>query len=204
MQGQVIPVKIEDWTKYKSKKLLIHQPGKVGDIICCLPIAEHYSKQGWVVEWLCPNQYHSLFNYVDYAKPVATQDNQYDKIIDLSFGIITNSDVHRLWIRQKNRLKSFVELKYQIAGVPLLALRNLNYTRNHELENAIFNHLGLDNGGDYILTPNSKNRPAGAGSRSPREKEYGYAKILKKDFNGSITVKGENFDIGKDFITNNL
>ena len=57
---------------------------------------------------------------------------------------------------------------------------------------------------DYILTPNSKNRPAGAGSRSPREKEYGYAKILKKDFNGSITVKGENFNIGKDFITNNL
>jgi hypothetical protein len=57
---------------------------------------------------------------------------------------------------------------------------------------------------DYILTPNSKNRPAGAGSRSPREKEYGYAKISKKDFNGQITVKGENFNIGKDFITNNL
>jgi flagellar biosynthesis chaperone FliJ len=57
---------------------------------------------------------------------------------------------------------------------------------------------------DFILTPNSKNRPAGAGSRSPREKEYGYAKIPKKDFNGSITVKGENFNIGKDFITNNL
>jgi hypothetical protein len=57
---------------------------------------------------------------------------------------------------------------------------------------------------DYILTPNSKNRPAGAGSRSPREKEYGYAKISKNGFNGSITVKGENFNIGKDFITNNL
>jgi hypothetical protein len=57
---------------------------------------------------------------------------------------------------------------------------------------------------DYILTPNSKNRPAGAGSRSPREKEYGYAKISKNGFNGSITVKGDNFDIGKDFITNNL
>jgi len=57
---------------------------------------------------------------------------------------------------------------------------------------------------DYTLTPNSKHRPAGAGSRSAREKEYGYAKISKKDFNGQITVKGENFNIGKDFITNNL
>ena len=57
---------------------------------------------------------------------------------------------------------------------------------------------------DFTLTPNSKYRQAGAGSRSPREKEYGYAKISKKDFNGQITVKGENFNIGKDFITNNL
>jgi chaperonin cofactor prefoldin len=57
---------------------------------------------------------------------------------------------------------------------------------------------------DFTLTPNSKYRQVGAGSRSPREKEYGYAKISKKDFNGQITVKGENFNIGKDFITNNL
>ena len=57
---------------------------------------------------------------------------------------------------------------------------------------------------DFTLSPNSKYRQAGAGSRSPREKEYGYAKISKKDFNGQITVKGENFNIGKDFITTNL
>jgi hypothetical protein len=56
----------------------------------------------------------------------------------------------------------------------------------------------------FTLTPNSRHRPSGAGSRSAREKEYGYARISKKDFNGSITVKGENFYIGKDFITNNL
>jgi hypothetical protein len=57
---------------------------------------------------------------------------------------------------------------------------------------------------DFTLTPNSKYRQAGAGSRSPREKEYGYAKITKADFDGWIRVKGENFNIGKDFITNNL
>lgn len=57
---------------------------------------------------------------------------------------------------------------------------------------------------DFTLTPNSKYRQAGAGSRSPREKEYGFAKISKENFNGYITVKGENFYIGKDFITNNL
>jgi hypothetical protein len=57
---------------------------------------------------------------------------------------------------------------------------------------------------DFTLSPNSKYRQAGAGSRSPREKEYGYVKVKKADFDGYITVKGENFNIGKDFITANL
>ena len=57
---------------------------------------------------------------------------------------------------------------------------------------------------DYIITPNSKYRPAGAGSRSPREKEYGYAKISKADFDGEIIVKGERYNLGRDFIKNNL
>lgn len=57
---------------------------------------------------------------------------------------------------------------------------------------------------DFTLTPNSRYRQAGAGSRSPREKEYGYVKISKADFNGWIEAKGEKFYIGKDFIANNL
>ena len=57
---------------------------------------------------------------------------------------------------------------------------------------------------DFILTPNSKYRQAGAGSRSPREKEYGYVKVSKADFDGYVTAKGEKFYIGKDFITANL
>jgi hypothetical protein len=57
---------------------------------------------------------------------------------------------------------------------------------------------------DFTLTPNSRYRQAGAGSRSPREKEYGYVKVSKADFNGWIQAKGENFYIGKDFIANNL
>lgn len=53
---------------------------------------------------------------------------------------------------------------------------------------------------DYTIIPNSKNRQRGAGSRSPREKEYGYARITKDDImNGYIKVKGDSYQIGKDF-----
>ena len=54
---------------------------------------------------------------------------------------------------------------------------------------------------DYTIIPNSKNRQRGAGSRSPREKEYGYQRITKDDImNGYIKVKGDNYQIGKNFL----
>ena len=53
---------------------------------------------------------------------------------------------------------------------------------------------------DYTITPNSKNRQSGAGSKSPREKQTGTATINKSDIkNGYITVKGDSYNIGKDF-----
>ena len=56
---------------------------------------------------------------------------------------------------------------------------------------------------DYIIIPNSKYRQSGAGSRSPREKEYGTTTILKSDVqNGSIRVKGDSYYMGKDFVNN--
>ena len=67
-------------------KALIKQPGRVGDLIICLPIAEYYS-HGFDVFWECPEEYHSLFRNIDYCKPISKADNVYDKIIDISFGL---------------------------------------------------------------------------------------------------------------------
>lgn len=58
---------------------------------------------------------------------------------------------------------------------------------------------------DYTIIPNSKNRQSGAGSRSPREKEYGSTRIMKDDIkNGYIKVKGDSYFIGKDFVNQSL
>jgi hypothetical protein len=54
---------------------------------------------------------------------------------------------------------------------------------------------------DYTITPNSKNRQSGAGSKSPREKQSGTTKIMKNDIkNGNITVKGDSYSVGKNFL----
>jgi hypothetical protein len=54
---------------------------------------------------------------------------------------------------------------------------------------------------DYTIIPNSKNRQSGAGSKSPREKQSGTTKIMKSDIkNGNITVKGDSYSVGKNFL----
>jgi hypothetical protein len=119
-------------------KLLIHQPGKVGDIIICLPIAAWYAKKGYDVHWLCPEKYHSMFQYVDYVRPVSHRDQYYHIIIDLSFGIIQGTPLHRQWIKRHMNGQSFVDFKYEIAGVPKAERHNLQYIRNHEREKQLF------------------------------------------------------------------
>ena len=57
---------------------------------------------------------------------------------------------------------------------------------------------------DYVIIPNSRYRQSGAGSRTPREKEYGTAKIEKNPIinGGYIRVKGDSYYVGRDFVNN--
>lgn len=122
----------------KSKRLLLHQPGKVGDIIICLPIAKWYADRGYSVDWLCPEQYHDFQPYVDYVKFISIRSGEYDKEIDLSFGLVTTSKVHALWLRRKPSLDSFVSLKYELSDVPVSEFRKLDYKRNKQKEDELF------------------------------------------------------------------
>ena len=55
---------------------------------------------------------------------------------------------------------------------------------------------------DYTITPNSKYRQAGAGSRRPRVPERDTNKIIMKDNieNGWMRVASENFNVGNKFL----
>jgi hypothetical protein len=122
-----------------KKTLLIHQPGKVGDIINCLPIAKYYHDLGFLVHWLCPEQYHTMFTYAPYVIPVKLA-GRYDKTIDISFGLNRASPSQREWDRVKTS-ESFVSVKYRMAGVPLTELRKLYYQRNEKRENELYEKL---------------------------------------------------------------
>jgi hypothetical protein len=144
-----VPVSgIEELVK---KRMLIIQPGKVGDIIRCLPIAKHYSDHGYLVHWECPVQYHSLFDYVDYCQPVVSPPGTYHKTIDISFGLNTHTDIHKQWLQKRKNLDSFLSFKYEIAGVQVSKSTDLVYTRNFEKEKALKSALGITEKTDYIV-----------------------------------------------------
>ena len=119
LAGPTMPLPCITADLMRNKTCLIIQPGKVGDIICVLPIAKWYADRGFEVYWQCPKQYHELFSYVDYVTPVETVNGRYDKTIDLAFGINQRSQHHGVWMRKRRMIDSFVTLKYEIAGVPL-------------------------------------------------------------------------------------
>ena len=151
LPGKVIEVIPTDSSNLKQKSVLIIQPGKVGDIICVLPIAKYYNEIGFKVYWQCPIEYHNLFSYVDYVIPTIINDGSHSKIIDLSFGIFTHTEIHKTWLRVRNSINSFVDLKYNLANVPIDELRKLKYNSNANSELDLENYLGISRLDNYIV-----------------------------------------------------
>jgi len=149
------------------KKVLIIQPGRYGDIIICLPIAKYFHDQNCVVEWLCPEEYHTLFKNIDYVTPtLGTQGgkvgwdvtkfsnagyncNLYDVVIDLSFGF--GGKPQDWWNFNKELFDSFVTAKYYLAGIPLFHRWNLVWKRNEVKEMALYYLITEEYGNEYIL-----------------------------------------------------
>lgn len=141
------------------KKLGIIQPGKIGDIIICLPIAKWYADKGYEVVWpVDKNIINNFLGYIDYVNflPIdfdcfaAHQvcfNNDCNKIIDLSFCIPGASPFNTENFLKQN-VYSFDEYKYMLADVPLEEKWKLQLNRNLEHEQQLIQSLNSDT---YIL-----------------------------------------------------
>ena len=54
----------------ENNKAVILQPGKVGDLIICSPIAKYYKEKGFHVEWFIYPEFKEFFERIDYATPI--------------------------------------------------------------------------------------------------------------------------------------
>lgn len=133
----------------KREKLLLIQPGRFGDIVICLPIAEYYSRD-FAVDWLCPREFHSHFRSVRYCRPVAdARREHYARVIDLGFGLCPESEAQAWWIANHQRFDSFVTAKYSLAEVPLERRWRLQWDRDLRRERALFRTVVASE--DYVL-----------------------------------------------------
>lgn len=151
LPGAVLYIKPESAQNYYIKKLLLHQPGKVGDILICAPIVKYYHDQGFDVLWQAPAQYHSLIRQLGYATPVDRPLGRIDKTIDLSFGVLQNTSMHIWWLKNKSSFQTFVHAKYHLAGMDVKERYNLQYNRNETRENDLYSALQLNDNSDYII-----------------------------------------------------
>jgi len=130
------PVQPEKLDAYTKQRLLIIQPGKVGDILICAPIAKYYSNE-YFIDWVCPEKYHSMFVSLPYASPVLkANEKDYKVVKDLSFGL--GGKPERWWQQNKEKFNSFVEAKYELAGLPAQFKKNIDYVRNEAKEQELF------------------------------------------------------------------
>jgi hypothetical protein len=139
--------------KYLKPKMLFIQPGKTGDIIICAPIVKHYSNN-YNVDWQCPIQYAGMFKHLPYCIHVENPIGDYHKTLDIAFGL--GGAPEQLWQDNKHKYDSFVTLKYELSNVAIQEKNNLNWVRNIENENRLFDLLTETLGSKkYVLTHES-------------------------------------------------
>jgi hypothetical protein len=137
------------------KRIGIIQPGRIGDILICLPIAKWYHDQGHEIIWPVDSSIIRNFTgYIDYVKFIPVNfdcRDAYDKcmkqgcnhIIDVSFTIPNANKFNTDNYFNHQDEFSFDQFKYFIAGVPFEEKWKLTYTRNEAKENALRDKLKI-------------------------------------------------------------
>lgn len=138
------------------KNIGIIQPGRLGDIFICLPIAKFYKEQGFIVTWPIFENYISMFTEaVDYVNflPVASDvyncvwqargtfmNYEVTNILDLA-ATFPGSTVTERYVTEGDGLgkEKFDEFKYKIAKVPFDRKWTLDYKRNLKAEEELYN-----------------------------------------------------------------
>ena len=138
------------------RRLGIIQPGKIGDIIICLPIAKWYADRGYEVIWpVDKNILVNFLGYIDYVKFVPIDFNcvlahqvcftyNCNTVLDLAFSI-PGANQHNTDSYLKQNDFSFDEYKYYLANVPFEEKWNLSFERNLANEDKVLESLGTDN-----------------------------------------------------------
>lgn len=135
-------------------KIGILQPGRLGDIIICLPIAKFYYDKGYEIIWPVVSYCYNIFRDIDYVHAIdlnCSIDQSVSKsksilnkfsceIIDMSFGF-PGSDLTNKYHNNTTFAENFVLAKYKLANTPIEERWRLQFNRDHEKENSLYERV---------------------------------------------------------------
>jgi hypothetical protein len=146
--------------------IAIIQPGKIGDIVICLPIAHYFHRRQeviWPIHQSLAPMFQAAVDYVTFipvnsydiaVSMAAIEPYQARQILPLAFGFQGYERLTSLWISSK---KPFDEYKYQIAGVPFDQKNKLAIRRDQQREEALYRKL-IKNGQYHVVMTNASDR----------------------------------------------
>ena len=140
------------------KEIGLLQPGRLGDILICAPIAKYYSDRGYRVVWpIFENFYSMVSDAISYAEFYPVTKNVYQSVAE-SHSIfkklnITNildiaatfpgSESTEEYVKCGDGLgdETFDKFKYRKANVPFEEKWNFTYNRNYSEEEKVYKHI---------------------------------------------------------------
>tara|TARA_B100000287_G_scaffold5037_2_gene4929 strand:+ start:8880 stop:9677 length:798 start_codon:yes stop_codon:yes gene_type:complete len=163
-----------------SKKVIIIQPGKLGDILILAPVAKHYHDLGYEVQWPVYRNFLSTIERFPYVKPLdfgvdlhnyynqkrshfSDQENLngginifkkiYEyidsedvKVVDPCFyipGHNPKSVNYKKALEYKSKNISWIQLKYDLAGVDIEKRWELEYERDNQKEDKLMDLIEM-------------------------------------------------------------
>lgn len=131
-------------------KALLIQPGAYGDIFICAPIANYYTKQGYKIFWPTEERFLKILDYFDYVTPIILErkNNHSDWLRDLcqqtysmfeDYDLVLNLADRGPHPTEQKPGENFEQCKYRIAYVPFKEKHNLEWTRDLEKEDSLYN-----------------------------------------------------------------
>ena len=154
-------------------RIMLVQPGAVGDIIVCLPIAKYWANQGYEVFWPARKKFIKHFEQIDYVTTMVLNE----EVLDSDW---LRSDVIkclRIYEEQnflyglnladrgphptaQKPTENFEQSKYRLSRVPFYEKHYLEWTRNKDKEDNIYNKYVSESPYAFVHDTSSHNENA--------------------------------------------
>lgn len=145
-------------------RVMMIQPGAVGDIFVCLPIAKWYADQGYEIVWPMRKQFHKHLRNIDYVTPIFLDEDVLDedwlrsdvmKCFKLhkegAFKYALNLADRGPGPAKQLQSENFEQAKYRLASVPIEEKHKLDWVRFRDNEDYIYDEFVGDNNAPYAF-----------------------------------------------------